>query len=506
MSKIEDSASNIQVSVEDDIQPVNNNEESIAEDDECQLLLNISIDKIMNDSSHSLNSEDSFSSSSSAFQMTLMEKFNYIATRILYSKGFQYYYFIIIILSTIAIILSYLLECTNKYHLALEALIIIALIIEVTIRLLAQRKYFFYSFWNILDAVIIGVCVWLFYFTKTQCPTNDSIIDNSILVVRYLIQFIRLGILLKKNKSSGTNEKRKSVNFNQIRRKPTYGSFNPSSSFSIHRKGKRREIKNGEDKNEVDGEGNNSFQNISGIINKNIYNPYGSIDDSHNSNFYNESMPNESFISHGSNMLSQSMLRDYAPFLHESNGSIGVNIDSNANLARMFYQGDEVSGSMDSKKPYSISVNSVNDEVYQKLIHKNIENNNRNSSTGLPNAAGVVNVSESHPQTEKGLSHDSLSTNPIETPSSSLVTPSSFSYLKKPLPPTAIVPNPPAPQKSGSSSFLTTDTILPPKVGRKQSRVAQAHRSSTFSEIPSKVNLLTPILYGSPGTLSSNRN
>jgi len=497
MSKIEDSASNVQIPSEDDIQPVNN-EESIIDDDECQLLLNLSLDKIMNDSNHSLNSEDSYSSSSSAFQMTIMEKFNYIATRILYSKGFQYYYFIIIILSTIAIVLSYLLECTNPYHLALEALIIISLIIEVTIRLLAQRKYFFYSFWNILDAVVIGVCVWLFYFTKTQCPTNDSIIDNSILVVRYLIQFIRLGILLKKNKSSGTNEKRKSVNFNQIRRRPTYGSFNPSSSFAIHRKGKRRERKVGEDKNEVDGEGGGSFQNISNLVNKNIYNPYGSIDDLQNSNYFNES-----FVSQGSNILSQSLLRDNAPFFHESNGSIGVNIDSNANLARIFYQGDDGNGSFEGKGLHSASVNSVNDEIYQKLIHKNIENNNRNSSTGLPNAAGVINVNESHPQTERGQSNDSLSTNPIETPSSSLVTPSSFSYFnKKPLPPSIIVPTQ---QKSGSSSILT-DTNLPPKIGRKQNHVAPTHRSSTFSEIPSKVNLLTPILYGSPGAFSSNKN
>jgi len=105
MSKIEESTSNIQVPSEDEIQPVNN-EESMDEDDErCQLLLNISLDKIENASGHSLNSEDSFSSSSSAYQMTLLEKYNYIATRILYSKYFQYYYFFIIILSIISIII-----------------------------------------------------------------------------------------------------------------------------------------------------------------------------------------------------------------------------------------------------------------------------------------------------------------------------------------------------------------------------------------------------------------
>jgi len=42
--------------------------------------------------------------------------------------------------------------------------------------------------------------MWLFSITQTQCPLNenDSIIDNFILIVRYVIQFVRLGILLKK--------------------------------------------------------------------------------------------------------------------------------------------------------------------------------------------------------------------------------------------------------------------------------------------------------------------
>ncbi|OUM57493.1 hypothetical protein PIROE2DRAFT_17513, partial [Piromyces sp. E2] len=343
--------------------------------------------------------------------------------------------------------------------------------------------------------VIVGVCVWLFYITKTQCPLNDSLIDNCILGVRYVIQFIRLG----------TNDKRKSVNFNQIKRKSTYGSFNP---YSIKIKGKRKNVKNGEGKNEEDGEGS-SYQNI---INNDVYNPYGerygSVDDSQNINLYG-SIPNGSFVSQNSNtVLTPSLARDYAAFLHESNGSIGVNIDSNANLARMFYNGEDVSGSLDGKRiQHSLSVNSVNDEIYQKLIHKNIENNNRNSSSGLPNAAGVVVGSavpgEQHPPPpEKGQSNDSLSTNPIETPSSSLISPSSFSFLR---PSILHFSQAPVPQKSSSSS-IHTDVSLPPKVGRKQGRVTPTHHSSTYSEIPNKVNLLTPILYGSPGTLSSNKN
>ncbi|ORX43223.1 hypothetical protein BCR36DRAFT_400025 [Piromyces finnis] len=498
MSNIEDSIVNTQNSTEDLIQPVTNDEPLIEEDDErCQLLINISIDKIDNMSGHSLNSEDSFSSSSSTFQMTLMEKFNYIATRVLYSKYFQYYYIFIIILSSISIVL---VRITNEYHLALEALIIFALIIEVTIRLLAQRKYYFYSIWNILDIIIVSVCIFIYYVTKKQCPKSDAIIDNSVIVLRYIIQFIRLCVLLKKNKTSGTNKKRKSVNFSQFRKKPTYGSINPSSSNSLNKKIKRKDIKHGEGKigEEEEEEEAGSYQNISNIVDNTIYNPYGerynSIEDSQNNNLYENAL-NESFVSQTSNMvLSQSLVREYASsFFQESNGSIDFNIDSNANLAKIFFQGEESgSVSLDGKKYHSTSVNNVNDEIYQKLINKNIENNNRNSSSGLPNAAGIIN-SESHLQPEKGQSNDSLSTNPIETPSSSFISPSSFSYLRHLLPST---------QKSGSSS-IHTNSSLPPKVGRKPNRIAPLHHSSTFSEIPSKINLLTPILYGSPGTISN---
>jgi len=487
---------------EDEIQVVNN-EEIMAEDDDerCQLLLNISLDKIDNHSGESLNSETS--SSSSIYQMTTFEKFNYIATRILYSKYFQYYYLFIIILSGISIVLSYVFDCTNGYILTLEALIILALILEVTILLLAQRKYFFYSIWNILDVVIIAVCAWLFFITEANCPSND-IIDNSILIVRYIIQFIRLGLLLKKNKSSGGNKKRISVNFNHLRKKPTYGSFEPSSSTS-NRKGKRTNLKDNEGKVEdgEEGEGE-SYHNISNIIDSNIFNPYrnrfDSIDDPQNGNLYG-SIPNDSFLSPGN----QSFAQEYAPYLHESNGSIDFNIDSNANLVKMFFR-EEGSGEFDNKKNRVNSIHTVNNDVYQKLIHNNIENNNRNLY-GIPNTTGMTGEQRfpsSSTQPGRGQSNDSLSTNPIETPSSSVMSPSSY-RIKKPIP----TPQPQT-QKSFSSSLQTDNSFtitLPPKVGRKpNNRIAHTNHSSTFSEVPNKINLLTPILYGSPATFTRQKN
>ncbi|ORX83675.1 hypothetical protein BCR32DRAFT_266822 [Anaeromyces robustus] len=543
---------------EDEIQPVNNEKVPAEDEEQCQLLLNISLDKIENGLADSIHTDsESLSSSSSVYQMTTMEKFSFIATRILYSKYFQYYYFFIIILSVISFALSFILECGNIYHLIFEALIILALIIEVTICLLAQRKYFFYSFWNIIDVLIIINCVWLFEITENNCEVNDSIIDNGILGVRYIIQFIRLGLLLKKNKSSGGDRKRKSINFNNIKGKRAYyGSFNPyiPYTYSSSRKGKRKELSNSKNNIKYDENGNTShgndddndnddglsnYHNNSTVIDPNIYATYSdkygsfSIDDPNASQFYNGgSIPNESFMSplNNNNILSQSFIKDYSAFLQESNGSIDTNIDSNANLVKMFFNHENSGDDIDNKKKRYPSINSVNNEIYQKLIHSNIENNSRNinGGSGLPPPSNN-DQNHSHQEEEKGLnipststqqtiiagSNDSLSTNPIETPSSLVFSPISpqFHHYKsqnqnqnqnqnQPLPK-------PQPRKSISSSIHTDTSFsitLPPKIGKKPNRIAQTNHSSTFAEVPNRINLLTPILYGSPGTFSSKKN
>jgi len=94
------------IPVKDDIQTVNNEEITAEDNENNQLILNISIDKIGSEFGDSINTDtESYSSSSSIYQMTIMEKFSFIATRILYSKYFQYYYFIVVILSVISLVL-----------------------------------------------------------------------------------------------------------------------------------------------------------------------------------------------------------------------------------------------------------------------------------------------------------------------------------------------------------------------------------------------------------------
>lgn len=168
----------------------------------------------------------SHSSSSSLYQMTRLEAFSFIATHILYSKRFQYYYVLVIILSAISIILSYTMKCAKLSVIVIEGIIVFLLIVEVIIRLFAMKKYFFYSIWNILDIIIIGICIFALTLTKSKCEKGDNVIDNSILIFRYIVQIIRLGLYIKKNQSSETGRARiKSVNFGHIKKRSNYDSF-----------------------------------------------------------------------------------------------------------------------------------------------------------------------------------------------------------------------------------------------------------------------------------------
>jgi len=356
---------------------------------------------------------------------------------------------------------------------------------------------------------------------------NERIIDNGILVARYILQFIRLGVLLKKNKSSHTSRKRKSVNFNQLKNRQAYGSVNPSS-YSTLRKEIRRDSRNKNDKDDDDSDdddeiGNNTYPTISKAINTNIYNPYGArFDDSRIENIY-ENIPNESLIN--SSYLSHSLLA----YLQEGNGSIDININSNANFAKMFYDDDNSTVDYEgSKRHLGSSLHSTNNDIYQKLIHSNIENNNRNGHGVFSNATGIAageyRIPINNTNRERG---ESLSTNPLDTPTptSSLMSPSPGSILRRQFPPQlaplALQPQQqPQPQNQSQfqpqslsqtpkiSTSIQTDSsfiqYLPPKSGRKQNLIVPTNHSSTFSEVPSRVNLLSPILYGSPSNFSSN--
>ncbi|SAL96198.1 hypothetical protein [Absidia glauca] len=79
------------------------------------------------------------------------------------------------------------------------------MIIEVSIRLLALRRVFWHSIWNVIDILLVGLCVITLIVLTTGCSATErteAIFDSALLVIRNCFQFFRLYRMAKRNKSS----------------------------------------------------------------------------------------------------------------------------------------------------------------------------------------------------------------------------------------------------------------------------------------------------------------
>ncbi|SAM07894.1 hypothetical protein [Absidia glauca] len=86
-----------------------------------------------------------------------------------------------------------------------EAIINFAMIAEVTIRLLALRRTYWQSIWNIIDTILVVLCAVTLIVLATGCSASErkeAIFDTLLLVIRNCFQFFRLFMMAKKNQYS----------------------------------------------------------------------------------------------------------------------------------------------------------------------------------------------------------------------------------------------------------------------------------------------------------------
>ena len=75
------------------------------------------------------------------------------------------------------------------------------MIIEVGIRLLALRRSYWRSVWNIIDTVLVALCAITLIVLASGCSAserNEAIFDTILLVIRNVIQFFRLFMMVRK--------------------------------------------------------------------------------------------------------------------------------------------------------------------------------------------------------------------------------------------------------------------------------------------------------------------
>ncbi|KAI8062621.1 hypothetical protein BC940DRAFT_308327 [Gongronella butleri] len=157
-------------------------------------------------------------SSRTQHSLTRSELVQGMANRLMYSNYYIALYLCLGLLSFISIILSIQETCPSLMFIIFEAIINFAMILEVTIRVLALGRAYWQSVWNLIDIVLVMMCVITLIVLATGCSAserNEAIFDTILLVIRNCVQFFRLFMMAKKNQYS-IHAKTTRINFDNI--------------------------------------------------------------------------------------------------------------------------------------------------------------------------------------------------------------------------------------------------------------------------------------------------
>jgi len=124
-----------------------------------------------------------------------------LANRIIHSKKYTIFYTFVIVLSLILLAMTFTTQCLPNIYVAIDYFINISFLIEVVLRMNALGKNYWKSLFNIVDLIIVPLCVMtVIYLTLDDCSNREGkIADNIILGVRNGLQLFRLILLIKNN-------------------------------------------------------------------------------------------------------------------------------------------------------------------------------------------------------------------------------------------------------------------------------------------------------------------
>ncbi|KAI7893264.1 uncharacterized protein EV154DRAFT_502241 [Mucor mucedo] len=165
------------------------------------------------DRMHMLASEDDpfhqtstlLPSSRTQHGLTKSEIVQGMANRFMYSKFYIGLYLVLAILSFVTIVMSLKETCPSVLFIVFEAIINLAMIVEVTTRLLALGRDYWRSLWNIIDIILVILCAITLIVLTTGCSVGErreAIFDTVLLVIRNGFQLFRLFMMLRKNQYS----------------------------------------------------------------------------------------------------------------------------------------------------------------------------------------------------------------------------------------------------------------------------------------------------------------
>lgn len=135
------------------------------------------------------------------YGLTREEVLKGLANRFVHSTTYLYLYATMAFLSLVTVALSLLSTCPGPTFYALELLVNVALVIEVSIRFVAFGKHFWKSTFNVVDLCLVALCLITLIVLvlghgcsryAQRSGRSEELLDNLLLIVRNVVQCTRL--------------------------------------------------------------------------------------------------------------------------------------------------------------------------------------------------------------------------------------------------------------------------------------------------------------------------
>ncbi|KAG2178400.1 hypothetical protein INT44_001552 [Umbelopsis vinacea] len=167
--------------------------------------------------------------------LTRAEAIQGMANRFMYSRFYIMFYLGLAGLSLVSIILSLAETCPSLLFIILEGIINAAMILEVSIRMVALRRGYWKSIWNVIDTILVILCAITLIVIASGCSASErseALFDTILLVIRNCVQFFRLFMMMRKNQHSLSTRSAR-IDFDDLRNQPR----NASVEFSAMERG-----------------------------------------------------------------------------------------------------------------------------------------------------------------------------------------------------------------------------------------------------------------------------
>ncbi|KAK4057977.1 hypothetical protein OIO90_001196 [Microbotryomycetes sp. JL221] len=150
---------------------------------------------------HGVDFSDSYSASTSSHFVSRKQAIKGISNRFIFSQFYIYLYLAMAALSLTTVVLSILSDCPTFTFYILEIIVNTAMILEVSIRLVAFGNQFWKSYYNTLDLLVTILCaitILIIFFSGCSAK-GEEVFDTFLLVLRNLFQFGRLALVMRKS-------------------------------------------------------------------------------------------------------------------------------------------------------------------------------------------------------------------------------------------------------------------------------------------------------------------